>query len=359
MEDDDLRAGGRRDPGGVVEHRRPPSSSFLPRSAWPMNASERRVHREDDVACARQLAEPLGPRVVQPEAALEVDLAGGVAALDEQLDRRPPGAPATGTRAGPKRGSLPSADAYRTESAMSSDRGPTLFDMAKHPSRIDLLELDIDLRLADLWREAGEVARVEPRGRGGVHARRLRQGLLRRAHRGRRPARSATTTATASRRARRADARLPRLRAVKRDATIRAVGPEAQSGAARHRALGRGGARGLPALHVDRGRRHAVARAERAGGHRQGVVSLGRSSAARLQGRRATAAGCASGCATSRAAAEPWRSSTRARSPTSSAPAATSRSRASCGTASSSPCKDSLVTKCPSKYTRQEGHVDA
>jgi hypothetical protein len=29
--------------------------------------------------------------------------------------------------------------------------------MAKSPTRIDLLELDIDLRLADLWREAGEI----------------------------------------------------------------------------------------------------------------------------------------------------------------------------------------------------------
>jgi hypothetical protein len=29
--------------------------------------------------------------------------------------------------------------------------------MAKKPSRIDLLELDIDLRLADLWREAYEI----------------------------------------------------------------------------------------------------------------------------------------------------------------------------------------------------------
>jgi len=29
--------------------------------------------------------------------------------------------------------------------------------MAKTPSRIDLLELDIDLRLADLWREAYEI----------------------------------------------------------------------------------------------------------------------------------------------------------------------------------------------------------
>ncbi len=30
--------------------------------------------------------------------------------------------------------------------------------MSKTPSRIDLLELDIDLRLADLWREATDIA---------------------------------------------------------------------------------------------------------------------------------------------------------------------------------------------------------
>jgi hypothetical protein len=29
--------------------------------------------------------------------------------------------------------------------------------MVKKPTRIDLLELDIDLRLADLWREAAEI----------------------------------------------------------------------------------------------------------------------------------------------------------------------------------------------------------
>ncbi|MBX5475472.1 MAG: hypothetical protein IRZ20_10735, partial [Thermoleophilia bacterium] len=29
--------------------------------------------------------------------------------------------------------------------------------MTKHPSRIQLLELDIDLRLADLWREATDI----------------------------------------------------------------------------------------------------------------------------------------------------------------------------------------------------------
>ncbi len=30
--------------------------------------------------------------------------------------------------------------------------------MPRRPSRIDLLELDIDLRLADLWREANEIS---------------------------------------------------------------------------------------------------------------------------------------------------------------------------------------------------------
>ena len=42
--------------------------------------------------------------------------------------------------------------------AAPSDAGPTLFDMTDRPTRIDLLELDIDLRLADLWREAADVS---------------------------------------------------------------------------------------------------------------------------------------------------------------------------------------------------------
>ena len=41
---------------------------------------------ERDVVLAGELAEPLGERVVHPEAALEVDLAGRVAAFEEQLD---------------------------------------------------------------------------------------------------------------------------------------------------------------------------------------------------------------------------------------------------------------------------------
>ena len=40
-----------------------------------------------DVVLTRELAEPLRERVVHPEAALEVDLAGGVAPLQENLDR--------------------------------------------------------------------------------------------------------------------------------------------------------------------------------------------------------------------------------------------------------------------------------
>ncbi len=41
---------------------------------------------------------------------------------------------------------------------MPSGPLPTLSAMQKTPTRIDLLELDIDLRLADLWREAGEIS---------------------------------------------------------------------------------------------------------------------------------------------------------------------------------------------------------
>ena len=33
-----------------------------------------------------------------------------------------------------------------------------VISMPRRPSRIDLLELDIDVRLADLWREANDIA---------------------------------------------------------------------------------------------------------------------------------------------------------------------------------------------------------
>jgi hypothetical protein len=38
-----------------------------------------------------------------------------------------------------------------------SDPGATFIPVAKRPTRIELLELDIDLRLADLWGEVCEV----------------------------------------------------------------------------------------------------------------------------------------------------------------------------------------------------------
>lgn len=40
---------------------------------------------------------------------------------------------------------------------MPSGGVSTLRRMTKKPSRIELLELDIDLRLADLWREAADI----------------------------------------------------------------------------------------------------------------------------------------------------------------------------------------------------------
>src|SRR5215470_8647985 len=57
---------------------------------------------------------------------------------------------ASGRSAGPKRSS-PMRPAYVVRSPAYAP------SMPKRPSRIDLLELDIDLRLADLWREAAEI----------------------------------------------------------------------------------------------------------------------------------------------------------------------------------------------------------
>ena len=77
-----------------------------------------------------RLAEPRGPRVVHPEAALEVELARRVAALEQDLDGRLRATPGRGSAQG-RSGSLPCADGNGRR--MPSDGGPTLFDMAKHP----------------------------------------------------------------------------------------------------------------------------------------------------------------------------------------------------------------------------------
>ena len=184
--------------------------------------------------------------VVHPESTLEVDLAGVVTAGEERLDRagqrsrarvrargRSEARGASGgrtlIRAGPSvrhpsgvRAASPSAvrptsihargrtpptpgdpshsRRYRRKGAATApivrknangpgpgnsvDRSCSLVGMQTDPSRIDLLELDIDLRLTDLWREAAGIRRVVARGRRRLHARGLREGLLRRAHRG-------------------------------------------------------------------------------------------------------------------------------------------------------------------------------
>src|SRR5207244_2318193 len=61
-----------------------------------------------------------------------------------------------GTRAGPKR--ICPIEHEGTSRAAGSVR-PFAYPrrMATSPSRIDLLELDIDLRLTDLWREAADI----------------------------------------------------------------------------------------------------------------------------------------------------------------------------------------------------------
>src|SRR5581483_8218006 len=85
MDHDQLGAARDRDPGGVVEHpdRHPVLLVALDVAEEPR---QRRVHGQDDPGVAGDLAEPLGPRVVHPEAALEVDLAGAVAALAQEPD---------------------------------------------------------------------------------------------------------------------------------------------------------------------------------------------------------------------------------------------------------------------------------
>src|SRR5262249_1283897 len=149
-----------RDSGRVVEH---PDGhvELLAALRVPHEAGDGRVHREDDPGIAAQVPEPCREVVVHPEALLEVDLARGVAALLQRLDRRP----------GPiLRRHARRAEVNRSHAARLCLRRPAVRHpavrhpfyivtaMSKRPSRIDLLELDIDLRLADLWREAADIS---------------------------------------------------------------------------------------------------------------------------------------------------------------------------------------------------------
>src|SRR5262249_17695370 len=147
------------------------------------------VDGERDVILARELAEAPGPVVVHPEAALEVDLAGGVAALEEDRDRlvgavvrgdarraEPDFAHAAYGSAGTSRPYRPVPGAVRPGSYHAS-HGPAPEQNRSPRARH---------RPPPQRPVAGGVRRdrVERRGRRRVYARRLRQGLLRCAHRG-------------------------------------------------------------------------------------------------------------------------------------------------------------------------------
>ena len=86
VEDHDLRAARRGDAGAPVERADRRGELAAARLDMAHEAEERRVHGERDVVLAGELPEPFRERVVHPEAALEVDLARGVAPLDKDLD---------------------------------------------------------------------------------------------------------------------------------------------------------------------------------------------------------------------------------------------------------------------------------
>ena len=181
VEDDDLGARRLGDPGRVVEH---PDRhvQLLAALGVAHEPGDRRVHREDDAVLARQLAEARR-RSRSPSRSGPRSRSRRPSSRARAAPRPPPrGSPARA----PAQGRSAAVRAICTESLVRRPSDPlsTLLPCPRRPSRIDLLELDIDLRLADLWREAAGIERMVARGRRRLHAGRLRQGLLRRADRG-------------------------------------------------------------------------------------------------------------------------------------------------------------------------------
>ena len=83
VEDDDLGAAGGGDPRAPVERADRGRELAAACLEVPHEPEQRCVDRERDVVLARLLPELLGPGVIHPESALEVDLAGVVAALEQ------------------------------------------------------------------------------------------------------------------------------------------------------------------------------------------------------------------------------------------------------------------------------------
>ncbi len=87
MEHNELGPGCLGDAGGVVEHTHR-ALVLRPSIDVAEERCKRRMDRENDPALRGELAQPHGELLLHPEATLEVELAGRVRALDEELDRR-------------------------------------------------------------------------------------------------------------------------------------------------------------------------------------------------------------------------------------------------------------------------------
>src|SRR4029077_8968031 len=85
VEDDEFGSCRLRDPGGVVEHA-DRHSLLLVALDVTHEPRDRCVDGEHDPRLAGQVTEALGPGIVHPEFALEVDLAGGIAPFLQQFD---------------------------------------------------------------------------------------------------------------------------------------------------------------------------------------------------------------------------------------------------------------------------------
>ena len=87
MEDHELGPARGGDTGAAVERSDCGGELAPARLQVAHEPEERRVHRERDVLLPGELAESLRERVVHPEAALEVDLARRVRALEQDVER--------------------------------------------------------------------------------------------------------------------------------------------------------------------------------------------------------------------------------------------------------------------------------
>ena len=158
VEHDDLGAARRRDPRAPVERTegRATTSARSPRGVPPSRRAARaRTARRRAPVRARRAARPTGSPSRSPTRSRSRRRRTRAASRSSIAVS---GLSRSGMCAGPSR-IRPIRRLYGTEASAAFVR-PTGFVPSKHgsPTRIDLLELDIDLRLTELWREAADVS---------------------------------------------------------------------------------------------------------------------------------------------------------------------------------------------------------